>query len=60
MMLLICSYSRKIIWLELLNRNNDPGVVVLPYLIAILRNEGKLVHIDAMHDFYLFRLSKNN
>ena len=56
MMLLICSYSRKIVWLELLNSNNDPGVVVLPYLIAILRNEGKLVHIDAMHDFLFIQV----
>lgn len=41
----VFSYSRKIIWLELLNTNNDPGVVVLPYLLAVLRNEGVYVHI---------------
>ena len=44
------SYSRKIIWLELLNSNNDPGVIVLPYLIAVLRNEGiMLVHVLRCH-----------
>ena len=34
-------YSRRIVWLELLTTNNDPGVVVLPYLLALLDCEGK-------------------
>jgi len=37
-------YSRRIIWLELLTTNNDPGVIVLPYLLAVLRCEGKLLY----------------
>jgi len=37
-------YSRRIIWLELLTTNNDPGVIVLPYLLAVLRYEGKLLY----------------
>ena len=33
-------YSRRIIWLDLLTTNNDPSVIVLSYLLAVLQNEG--------------------
>ena len=34
-------YSWRIIWLELLATNNDPGVIMLPYLLAVLGCKGK-------------------
>ena len=45
------SYSRKIVWLELLSTNNDPGVVVLPYLTAVLRNEGITFILEYVHTY---------
>ena len=45
------SYSRKIVWLELLSTNNDPGVVVLPYLTVVLRNEGITFILEYVHTY---------
>ena len=42
---LYCRYSRRIIWLDLLTTNNDPSVIVLSYLIAVLWNEGIYVYV---------------
>ena len=39
----------RFIWLELLSTNNDPGVVVLPYLTAVLRNEGITFILEYVH-----------
>ena len=31
-------FSRKIVWLEVLTTNNDPNVVLVSYLLAVLQN----------------------
>ncbi len=41
----ISSFSRRIIWLELLTTNNDPNVILLSYLLAILRNNGTCLDV---------------
>ena len=33
-------FSRKIIWLEVLTTNNNPNVVLVSYLLAVLENNG--------------------
>ena len=33
-------FSRKIVWLEVLTTNNDPNVVLVSYLLAVLQNNG--------------------
>ena len=33
-------YSRKVIWLKLSTTNNDPNVVLLFYLLAVLQHKG--------------------
>ncbi len=40
---LICSYSRKIMWLKVATTNNDPKVILLYYLQALLRLKGTLI-----------------
>ena len=49
-------YSRRIIWPRLSTTNNDPNVILLYYLLAILNNNGRLtinfaslVYIIIMH-----------
>jgi len=37
-------YSRRIVWLELSTTNNDPNVILLSYLLAVLNNSGKYMH----------------
>ncbi len=41
----ISSFSRRIIWLELLTKNNDPNVILLSYLLAIFRNNGTCLDV---------------
>ena len=34
-------FSRKVLWLKLSTTNNDPNVVLLYYLLAIVQQKGK-------------------
>ncbi|XP_065890570.1 uncharacterized protein [Dysidea avara] len=33
-------FSRKVIWLKVMTTNNDPSVILLPYLLSVLQNNG--------------------
>ena len=36
-------YSRKLIWLKLATTNNDPRVILLHYLLAVLEHKGSIL-----------------
>ena len=36
-------YSCKVIWLKVMTTNNDPNVILLPYLLAVLHGNGKII-----------------
>ena len=43
-------YSRKVIWLKLMTTNNDPNVILLPYLLAVIQSNGEAWY--ATFNFY--------
>ena len=48
-LLLICRYSRKVLWLKLASTNNNPKVILWHYLLKILQTKGYLA-IDGGHE----------
>ena len=44
MLVTLHRFSHKIIWLELLTTNNDPNVVLVSYLLAVLQNNVNGLH----------------